>query len=141
VNAALPDTGETPLHNALCHEDRVTRNPALEVLLAHGANPNARTRKGAPTGAFMRDVCTRGETPRHRAAACGTVHTLQLLLKTGADKTLTDMNGDFPLTWASWHRRAADILRLLCFGEYRVHAEYRRLGASRLGGHVVQRKR
>jgi ankyrin repeat protein len=141
VNAALPATGETPLHNVLCNDDRITWDPAVEVLLAHGANPNARTRNRAPTGAFMRDVYTRGETPLHRAAACGTEHTLQLLLKAGADKTLTDMNGDSPLTWASWHRRPADILRLLCFGGHRVHSDYRPLRANRLGGPVVRLKR
>jgi ankyrin repeat protein len=133
VNAALPDTGETPLHNALCNDDRITWDPVVEVLLAHGAKPNERTRKGAPTGAFMRDVRTRGETALHRAAACGTEHTIQMLLDAGADKTLTDMNGDSPLTWASWHRRPVEILRLLCFGAHRIHPAY---GAGMRGNRI-----
>ena len=39
-NHAEPDTGETPLHAALCTPNRPARNLALKVLLAHGADPN-----------------------------------------------------------------------------------------------------
>jgi palmitoyltransferase len=31
------------------------------------------------------------------------------------------MNGDSPLTWASWHLRPASILRKLLFGDFRIH--------------------
>ena len=31
------------------------------------------------------------------------------------------MNGDTPLTWASWHLRPAAILRLLCYDGFAIH--------------------
>ncbi|MBL8512836.1 MAG: ankyrin repeat domain-containing protein, partial [Betaproteobacteria bacterium] len=46
VNMALPDTGETPLHSALCNDDRTTWDPVLRVLLEAGADPNAKTKRG-----------------------------------------------------------------------------------------------
>lgn len=33
------------------------------------------------------------------------------------------MNGDSPLTWASWHLRPASILRKLCFGGFSIHPD------------------
>jgi hypothetical protein len=30
------------------------------------------------------------------------------------------MNGDSPLTWASWHLRPGAILHLLCYGDFSV---------------------
>src|ERR1700694_5394011 len=75
VNQALPDTGEAPLHAALCKggpaHDRV-----VKILLANGANPNSVTKPGMVTGAFMRDSRTRGETPLHRAAAFGSAESI-----------------------------------------------------------------
>jgi hypothetical protein len=32
-----------------------------------------------------------------------------------------DMNGDSPLTWASWHLRPASVLRKLCYGDFAIH--------------------
>ena len=61
VNAADSETGETPLHSALCTTDRVSHDRVLEVLLSSGANPNAATKSGSETGGFMRDARTRGE--------------------------------------------------------------------------------
>src|SRR5260370_3113560 len=80
VNRPVPDTGETPLHSALCKTDRLPYNLVLKVLLAHGANPNCVARESAETGAFMRDCRTKGETPLHRAAAFGAEETIHLLL-------------------------------------------------------------
>jgi ankyrin repeat protein len=68
----------------------------------------------------MRDIRTRGETPLHRAAAFGTEVTIQMLLDAGARIDAIDMNGDSPLTWASWHLRPWSILRKLCFGDSHV---------------------
>jgi ankyrin repeat protein len=125
VNHPLPDTGETPLHAALCKANRPTYNHVLMVLLAGGANPNCATKAGVETGAFMRDCRTRGETPLHRAAAFGTEEAIQLLLDAGALLDARDMNGDSPLTWASWHLRPAAILRKLCYGGYSIHPQAR----------------
>jgi uncharacterized protein len=118
VNHPLPDTGETPLHAALCKTDRAAFNRVLKVLLDHGADPNRATKPGVETGSFMRDCRTRGETPLHRAAAFGDADAIRLLLDAGAVLDARDANGDTPLSWASWHLRPRAILRLLCHGPY-----------------------
>ena len=120
AKAANPETGETPLHNALAKAGRPYYLHVLRLLLAHGADANARTRPGVETGAFMRDVRTRGETPLHRATAYGDEAMIRLLLEHGADREARDVNGDSPLGWASAHLRPAGILALLSFGEHRV---------------------
>jgi uncharacterized protein len=120
VNKAMVETGETPLHSALCTSDRRNHDPVVKILLANGANPNCATEASVATEAFMRDIRTRAETPLHRAAAFGNEETIQMLLDAGANKDAKDMNGDSPLTWASWHLRPRSILRLLCYGDYRV---------------------
>jgi uncharacterized protein len=120
VNHALPDTGETPLHAALCKANRPAYNLVLKVLLANGADPNRATKAGAETGSFMRDCRTRGETPLHRAAAFGDAEAIQLLLNAGAALDARDGHGDTPLSWASWHLRPGAILRMLCYGEHSI---------------------
>lgn len=128
-----PDTGETPLHAALCTTDRLRHNLVVKILLAHGANPNAATKPGVETGGFMRDVRTRGETALHRAAAFGDEECIQMLLDAGAAKDVKDVNGDSPLTWASWHLRPAPILRLLCYGDFHIRAGNRSMQANLQG--------
>ena len=118
----LPDTGETPLHAALCKADRPQTALVVKVLLARGADPNAATKPSVPTDAFMRDCRTKGETPLHRAAAFGSDEVVQMLLDAGAVLDARDMNGDTPLTWASWHLRPAAILRKLCHGPHSIRA-------------------
>jgi ankyrin repeat protein len=120
VNKPQPDTGESPLHAALCTADRKSHDLVLQALLAKGANPNCVTKPSVETEAFMRDVKTRGETPLHRAAAFGTEETIQMLLDAGARIDAKDMNGDSALTWASWHLRPRSILRKLCYGKFRA---------------------
>lgn len=120
VNHALPDTAETPLHSALCKSESQKFNPILRRLLAHGADPNRATKPGVETDSFMRDIRTRGETPLHRAAAFGDAEAIQLLLDAGAKLDAKDVNGDSPLTWASWHLRPRNILKLLCYGNFNV---------------------
>lgn len=117
------DTGETPLHSTLCSE-RPGQNLVLKVLLAHGANPNCTTKAGTETGGFMRDVRNRGETPLHRAAAFANEEAIQMLLDTGAACDAKDVNGDSPLSWASWHQRPTAILRKLCYGNFRIHPDH-----------------
>ncbi|HSI87917.1 MAG TPA: ankyrin repeat domain-containing protein [Pyrinomonadaceae bacterium] len=115
VNAALPDTGETPLHNALCKAGRPHYLNVIKVLVENGADVNARTTPGVETGAFMRDVRTKGETPLHRAAAYGDAEMISYLLEHGADREALDAHGSSPLTWASEHLRPGSILKLLSF--------------------------
>lgn len=124
-NHAAADTGETPLHATLCNTNRLSRNLVMKVLLAHGANPNARTKPGVETGAFMRDCRTKGETPLHRAAAFGDEEAVQMLLDAGATIDAKDANGDSPLSWASWYARPNTILRKLLYGNFRIHPQNR----------------
>jgi uncharacterized protein len=133
VNHSSSDSGETPLHAALCKSDRLLYDPVLKVLLSHGANPNVVTKQAVETGGFMRDCRTRGETPLHRAAAFGEAETIQLLLEAGAQIDAKDMNGDTPLSWASWYLRPTPILRLLLYGSFRIHPENRPMRANLVG--------
>ncbi len=132
----LADTGETPLHAALCKFESIAHQQVVRVLLAAGADPCAATVPGVETGCFMRDVRTRGETPLHRAAAYGTAGSIALLLAAGARLDAPDANGDTPLGWASWALRDAAILRLLCYGPHRVRPDYRGMAANLIGGPV-----
>src|ERR1700761_6978633 len=106
ANAADSQNGETPLHSALCTADRVQHDMVLRVLLSRGANP---------------------ETPLHRAAAFGNEATIELLLKYGAKVDARDAYGDSPLSWASW------ILRLLCFGNFKIRPNRQSMRAYLLG--------
>jgi len=133
VNKAQEDTGETPLHSALCKTDRLVYDRVLQVLLAHGANPNVETIPGVETGAFMRDCRTKGETPLHRAAAFGGEDAIKMLLSAGATIDARDANGDTPLSWGSWYGRHDDILRLLCYGRFRIRAGREGMRANLLG--------
>jgi palmitoyltransferase len=122
VNFPLPDTLERPLHAALCKRDDPSFDEIVGLLLEAGADPNCTTKPGVETGSFMRDVRTRGETPLHRAAAFGSIETINALLAAGAKIDARDVNGDSPLSWASWHLRPRSILKLLCFPPHRVPA-------------------
>ncbi len=133
VNEPQADTGETPLHATLCKTDRVVYDLVLKVLLSNGANPNAVTKRGMETGGFMRDCRTKGETPLHRAAAFGNEETIRLLLDAGSIVDAKDMNGDTPLTWASWYLRPDSILRQLCYGDFRIHPNHQGMRANLLG--------
>lgn len=118
VNKPVPDMGESPLHAALCTANRQDHDAVVKVLLDNGANPNCATRPSVATDHFMRDCRTKGETPLHRAAAFGTEATIQMLLDAGARTDVKDINGDSPLSWASWYLRPRSILRKLCYGEF-----------------------
>jgi uncharacterized protein len=120
VNHPLPQTGETPLHSALCKANNPAYNLVLKVLLAKGADPNRTAKGGIETDSFMRDCRTKGETPLHRAAAFGDAEAIQLLLDGGAVIDARDAYGDTPLSWASWYLRPRAILRMLCYGKYSV---------------------
>jgi ankyrin repeat protein len=133
VNKPLTETGETPLHAALCTANRLAHDLVLKVLLGNHANPNCVTKPSAETGGFMRDCRTKGETPLHRAAAFGTEETIQMLLDARANIEAKDMNGDSPLSWGSWYARPDSILRKLCYGEFDIRAGRRSMAAYLLG--------
>jgi palmitoyltransferase len=123
ANWTDPETGETPLHSALCTTERIAHNRVMRVLIAHGADANRTTKSSAETGGFMRDVRTCGETPLHRAAAFGDEDAIRLLLEAGAKIDAKDAHGDSPLSWASWHLRPDAILRMLLYGNFRIHPQ------------------
>lgn len=123
VNRALADTGETPLHAVLCKTGRPVFDRILKLLLGAGADPNRTTIPGVATGSFMRDCRTKGETPLHRAAAFGSLDAVEMLLTAGAQVDARDVNGDTPLSWASWYLRPNAILRKLCYGPHRIHPD------------------
>ncbi|MCF0054992.1 ankyrin repeat domain-containing protein [Dyadobacter sp. CY356] len=120
VNAKVEKTNETPLHGALSKAGRPYYFYVVKLLIEKGADVNARTIPGMDTGAFMRDVRTKGETPLHRAAAYADEQTIQFLIESGADKEAKDVNGDTPLSWASEHLRPGIILSLLTYGQHRI---------------------
>lgn len=115
VNYALPETGETPLHSALCKAGRPYFLYVLKLLVENGADVNAKTIPGKETCGFMRDVRTKGETPLHRAAAYGDETMIQYLLDQGAEKEARDVHGKSPISWASEHLRPGSILKLLAY--------------------------
>ena len=123
ANQANAETGETPLHAALCKPNRPAYELVVQVLLAARADPNRRTKPDVPTGGFMRDCRTKGETPLHRAAAFGSERTIQMLLDAGASRSAKDMVGDSPLSWASWHTRPDSILRLLTYDAFHIRPD------------------
>jgi ankyrin repeat protein len=133
VNHAAVDTGETPLHAALCKNDRIVYDRVLMVLLSHGANPNVATIPGVETGAFMRDCRTKGETPLHRAAAFGEVETIRMLKDAQAIIDAKDANGETPLSWASWYGRPTPVLRELLYGNFRIHPQNQPMRANLIG--------
>jgi ankyrin repeat protein len=120
VNAQVDKTNETPLHNALAKAGRPYYFYVVKLLVDKGADVNAKTIAGLETGAFMRDVRTKGETPLHRAAAYADEKTISYLVENGADKTAKDVNGNSPLSWGSEHLRPGSILSLLSYGDYKI---------------------
>jgi ankyrin repeat protein len=133
ANRPLPDTGETPLHAALCKAGSDAHELVVQVLLEAGADPNRATKPGVETGAFMRDCRTYGETPLHRAAAFAGLETIERLLEAGAKLDAKDTNGDSPLSWASWHLRPDSVLRKLCYGAFSIHPDRQTMARSLLG--------
>ena len=121
VSYRLPETGETPLHNAICKAGRPYFLYVIKLLIENGADVNAFTIPGRETGAFMRDIRTKGETPLHRAAAYGDEEIISYLIENGADREARDAHGDSPLSWASQHLRPGSILKLLAFPPHSIN--------------------
>ena len=130
VNHHVDKTHETPLHNALAKAGRPYYFYTIRILVENGANVNAKTIPDLETGAFMRDVRTKGETPLHRAAAYADAKTIRFLLENGADKTALDSYGNSPLTYASEHLRPGKILRLLAYGDHWVSEKHEEVNTS-----------
>lgn len=112
ANQPHPKTGETPLHSATGKGWKPGTTDCVRHLLDAGADPNVKANVGVATGHYWRDICVIGETPLHRAAACGDDEMIRLLIDAGADPSLKDAHGESPLTWFSRHQRDKPMLRL-----------------------------
>ena len=80
----------TPLHWAA----KYLHHEIMELLLQHGANPQARSRQG--------------NTPLHVATSMrrATTKMLELLFQKGASVNAKNLQGWTPLHWAAWHGRS-----------------------------------
>lgn len=85
----------------------------VELLIANGADVNAKTNAEFTSYNFYGETPTRGETSLHRAAAYANADTVELLLTYGADRNLADVDGYLPFHWAGWHRRSKSLVELL----------------------------
>ncbi len=130
VNYYVDKTNETPLHNALAKAGRPYYFYVVKLLVENGADVNVKTLPNIETGAFMRDVRTKGETPLHRAAAYADERTIQFLLDNGADKEAKDAHGDSPLSWASQHLRPGSVLSLLSYGNHLISEKHKEINTS-----------
>lgn len=108
-----------------------------EILLTHFFYDAEIAENSGPRSEKDRDdlgaTRTKGETPLHRAAAFGDEEAIQLLLDAGASLEAKDMNGDTPLSWASWYGRPVPILRKLLYGNFRINPNNRSMQANLLG--------
>lgn len=120
-----PDWGNTPLHYAA----RGGHKAAIELLLEHGADINAKNDRGATPlyraiasaaivdylvkrGATVDAKDNLGRTPLHWAASEGFAESCEVLLAAGADVNLKDRYSESPLTRAvRW--RHANVVQLL----------------------------
>ena len=119
ANTREESNHESVLHQVLAKATELAERAAIvDLLIRNGAEVNCRTIPGVVTFCFPRDIRTRGETPLHRAAAYGSVEMIKLLLDAGAERSTQDAHGESPLTWASWHWRENDVLKLLLYGEF-----------------------
>jgi uncharacterized protein len=138
VNCRDKKTGETPLHAALSSH-RAAQHWVVKVLLDAGGDPNIATKPSAESEALMRDARTRGETSLHRAAAFASEETIQLLLDAGAKIDAKDMNGDSPLSWASWYLRPDSVLRKLLYDGFSIHPARRTMDEYLIGTPLTSR--
>jgi ankyrin repeat protein len=76
---------------------------AMKMLLAHGANPNARLKEKIIKRVYNAGDARLGEgaTPFMRAARGGDAPVMRLLLQAGADPMLTQKNGNTPIHLAA----------------------------------------
>jgi serine/threonine-protein phosphatase 6 regulatory ankyrin repeat subunit B len=144
------NTGPTPLHQVIHLSDDDAVSDAIQVLLKHGADVNARlddlstplhlaASKGRFSAAqllleYKADVNYRnelGEAPLHLASADDNrrvlgVRLAQLLLEHGADANAKAKNRATPLHYAAKHRRQ-DVARILLAHGAQVNARDNKL--------------
>jgi ankyrin repeat protein len=111
-NAADPNAADdnsfTPLHAAVRDndygEDHVTKTTGAQIvklLLAHGANPNARLHQEKPTIKTATEVNLEGATPVLLAAEVNNLEAMKALVAGGADPRIATAQGTTALILAS----------------------------------------
>ena len=99
ANPNLSDeSGYTALHYAASKEKSVD---LVKMLLAHGANPNARTTKDTRANTTS-GVSLKGATPLFLAASLGNVDGVRALIAGGADAFITTDEKTAPLHVSAW---------------------------------------
>jgi uncharacterized protein len=106
----------TALHSAVRDsdygEDREQRDRAVataKVLLAHGADPNARIHQEKPTVRALDEVEFEGATPIALAAEVNNLEAIKLMVDAGGDPNIATAHGTTPLMLASG--AATDVQR------------------------------
>ncbi|MBO0751333.1 MAG: ankyrin repeat domain-containing protein [Bradyrhizobiaceae bacterium] len=82
------------------HASRVTAAATVKVLLAHGANPNARIDQKKQTVRAVNEVSFQGATPLALAAEVNSLDAIKELVKGGADPKIATEQGTTPLMLA-----------------------------------------
>lgn len=111
-NAANPNTGVTPLHEAVLKGNDATKE-CVSLLIKAGADPNVSTKQDVETNAFYENVRVYSEFPLHWAAAYGDEETIRLFIDQGADVSRKDGRGETPSQWAGRHQRPGQVRELL----------------------------
>ena len=60
-----------------------------------------------------------------------------MLKDAGAVLEVKDVNGDTPLSWASWYGRPNSVLRELLYGGFRIHPQNQSMQANLVGKPVA----
>jgi uncharacterized protein len=110
------DNSFTPLHSAVRDSDygeereqRARAVATVKVLLAHGADPNARLHQEKPTVRALDEVEFEGATPIALAAEVNNLDAIKLLVDAGGDPNIPTAHGTTPLMLASG--AATDVQR------------------------------
>jgi len=102
------NNGFTALHSAVRDSDygaereqRARAVATVKVLLAHGADPNARLHQEKPTVRALNELEFEGATPIALAAEVNNLGAIKVLVEGGADPNIPTAKGTTPLILAS----------------------------------------